>query len=117
MPVARNHLDAVTLGDFIYVLGGRPPVTTVNELTAGGGQGWELVFNGLSADAASRLGARAKRVTRIAEGRYTVELGSSSRPEPLIAELAAAGASLVSVSPLRTTLEDVFVSAIGTGAA
>jgi ABC-2 type transport system ATP-binding protein len=90
---------------------------SVNELTAGGGQGWELVFNGLSPDAAARLGARATRVTRIAEGRYTVELGPSSRPEPLIAELAAAGAALVSVSPLRTTLEDVFVSAIGAGAA
>ena len=36
----------------------------------------------------------------------------AARPEPLIAELAAAGAALVSVAPLRTTLEDVFMSAL-----
>jgi ABC-2 type transport system ATP-binding protein len=88
---------------------------SVNELTAGGGQGWEIVVNGLSAEAASRLGARAKRVVQIADGRYTIDVGAEVRPEPVIAELSAMGASLVSVAPLRTTLEDVFVSATGGG--
>ncbi|MBI1850161.1 MAG: hypothetical protein HYR85_07435 [Planctomycetes bacterium] len=31
MPTARNHLVAVDLGSFIYVLGGRPPITAANE--------------------------------------------------------------------------------------
>jgi ABC-2 type transport system ATP-binding protein len=87
-------------------------VGSVNELTAGGSPGWEIVASGLSPDAAARLGPRAKRVTRIAEGRYALEL-ANARPEPVIAELAAAGAAVVSVSPLRTTLEDVFVRATG----
>ena len=34
------------------------------------------------------------------------------RPEPIIAELAASGAELVSVAPLRTSLEDVFLQAL-----
>jgi hypothetical protein len=32
--------------------------------------------------------------------------------EPFIAALAAAGASLVSVQPLRTSLEDVFMESV-----
>jgi len=85
---------------------------SVNELTAGGSPGWEIVVSGLSADAATRIGQKAKRVTRITEGRYTLEL-AHTRPEPVIADLAAAGAAIVSVLPLRTTLEDVFVRATG----
>jgi hypothetical protein len=34
------------------------------------------------------------------------------RPELVISELAAAGAALISVTPVKTTLEDVFISAI-----
>ena len=41
-----------------------------------------------------------------------LQLTADSRPEPAIAELAAAGAVLVSVTPAKTTLEDVFISAI-----
>ena len=52
-------------------------------------------------------------MTKIADDRYSLELSNEARPEALIAELAAAGASLVSVMPLRTTLEDVFLQALG----
>ena len=38
----------------------------------------------------------------------------TTRPEPLIAELAAAGARLISVAPLKATLEDVFMARVGT---
>ena len=57
--------------------------------------------------------ARAARVTKIADGRYSFELPSETRPEALITELASAGASLVSVMQTRTTLEDVFLKALG----
>ncbi|HUL73518.1 MAG TPA: ABC transporter ATP-binding protein [Vicinamibacterales bacterium] len=89
---------------------------TVAELAASageGGQGWEVVVTSLPAAAADRLAPRVRRVTSIAEGRYSIELGSDVRPEPLVAELTAAGAALVSVTTLRTTLEDAFLKAIG----
>jgi ABC-2 type transport system ATP-binding protein len=86
---------------------------SVNELTARGGKGWEIVLGDVSPSLADRLTPRARRVTRIADGRYTIDVAPEVRPEPFIAECAAAGASLVSVAPLRTTLEDVFVERVG----
>jgi hypothetical protein len=54
-------------------------------------------------------------VTEIDEGRFSIEAPVSVRPEALVAELAAAGASLVSVTPLRVTLEDVFLARVAAG--
>jgi ABC-2 type transport system ATP-binding protein len=95
---------------------------TVDELTTGapgtsGAQGWEIVASGVSADLASRLTSRVAQIRPIAGGRYAIALAAGARPEPLIAEIAAGGASLISVAPLRTTLEDVFLRALGEGAA
>lgn len=86
---------------------------TLTELTGRERGGTDLVVTDLRADLADRLGRRLRRVIRIADGRYHLELPPDVRPEPLIAELAAAGAVLVSVAPARTTLEDVFVEALG----
>jgi ABC-2 type transport system ATP-binding protein len=88
---------------------------SVNELTASGAKGWELVVSDLSDEAANRFKPRTRRMTRIAEGRYSIDLDAHIRPEPMVAELAATGAALVSVTPLRMTLEDVFVTATGAG--
>jgi ABC-2 type transport system ATP-binding protein len=82
------------------------------ELTDGAARGFEMVVAGLSTAVAEALQPRVAALTRIDEGRYSVHLGPGLRPEPLVAELAAAGASLVSVSPLRTTLEDVFMEVL-----
>jgi len=90
---------------------------TIDELTTRAGLGWEVVVGGMGHSLADRLQPRVRKLTIIADGRYSIEIGPDTRPEPLIAELAAAGASLVSVTPLRTTLEDVFLERIGqTGA-
>jgi ABC-2 type transport system ATP-binding protein len=75
-----------------------------------GEAGWEIVVAGLSASAADRLRGDVRRLTRIADDRYSLALDSDSRPEPLIAGLTAAGATLVSVVPVRTSLEDVFIA-------
>jgi ABC-2 type transport system ATP-binding protein len=79
------------------------------DLTAGTARGWEVIVDGLSDEAAARVGRRARRVTRIADRRYSLEIESAMRPEPLIADLAASGASLVSVTPVRATLEEFFL--------
>jgi ABC-2 type transport system ATP-binding protein len=78
-------------------------------------RGMELVVSGLAPATADRMASRMRKVTRIAEGRYSLELPVELRPEPILAELAAAGAALVSATPLRTTLEDVFVHALESG--
>jgi ABC-2 type transport system ATP-binding protein len=76
-------------------------------------RGWEIVAAGVGPSMVDRLNVEARRVTLIAPGRYAVELPADVRPEPVVAALAAAGASLVSVTPLRATLEDVFVQRTG----
>ena len=50
--------------------------------------------------------------SRIGDGRYTLELPLDPPPEQLLAELTAAGAHLVSLNPIRETLEDFFVEQV-----
>jgi ABC-2 type transport system ATP-binding protein len=89
---------------------------SVSELTAKasrrGGPGWEVVAGGLSPDLAARISPRVQHLTRIADDRYSFDLADEDHPETMIAELAAAGARLVSLTPLKATLEDVFMSAL-----
>jgi ABC-2 type transport system ATP-binding protein len=83
----------------------------LNELTDRRARGAEIVMGDLAPDVVERVRARVRRITRIDAGRYSLEVDASTRPEIVIADLAAAGASLVSVNPIRTTLEDVFLEA------
>jgi hypothetical protein len=58
-------------------------------------------------------------VTRIGEGRYTIDLPVHPPPDQVLAEISRAGASLVSINPIRDTLEDFFVrrvAQVGDGA-
>jgi len=51
--------------------------------------------------------------------RYVIDLPPDGRPEEVARELSGAGATLVSINPLRETLEDVFVrrvAEVGSGA-
>jgi ABC-2 type transport system ATP-binding protein len=72
-------------------------------------QGWEVVMAGVPAAALERVRARTSRVLTVAGDRYVIDLPPDGRPEELVRELTGAGASLISVNPLRETLEDVFV--------
>ena len=72
-------------------------------------QGWELVMAGVPPEALERVRSRARRVVTIGDDRYAIDLPPDGRPEELLRELAAAGATPVSLNPLRETLEDVFV--------
>jgi len=84
----------------------------LTELTAGGARGWEVVASGVPDAFVARLSHRGVKTSRISDGRYTFELPVDSSPEPFVAELAATGGQLVSVSGLRTTLEDVFMERV-----
>ena len=75
-------------------------------------RGWELVVTNVSSATLERLRPIASRLTEISTGRYTVELPLTEAPEPVVSMLAGAGASIVSLNPLRDTLEDFFVQRI-----
>ena len=85
---------------------------TLTDLTASVRRGCEVIVSNLGRDAVARMTGRVARVTEIADGRYCFELSAGERPEPMIAALTADGATLVSVSPVRASLEDVFLEAI-----
>ena len=84
----------------------------VSDLVAFELKGWELVVANLSDDALRALAGRARTVTAIAHGRYTLDLPADAEPERLIGELRAGGATLVSLNPVRETLEDYFVEQV-----
>ena len=73
---------------------------------------WELVVANLSPHALERFRPLATRVTPIAHDRYTIELPLSQAPERLVADVAAAGGTLVSLNPVRETLEQFFVNRV-----
>jgi len=75
-------------------------------------RGWEVVMTGVAATLLASLEAKGIKATSVSEGRYAFELPRDARPEPFIAELTGAGAALLSVSPLHTTLEEVFVQQV-----
>jgi ABC-2 type transport system ATP-binding protein len=89
----------------------------ISDLLSGNGRGWELIVAGVSAESLAPLTSQAASVTSLDEGRHTLVLPSSAAPEPLVADLIAAGARIVSLTPVRQTLEEYFVERVGPGAA
>lgn len=77
--------------------------------------GWELVADGVNAAALDLLRARARSVTALHDGRYTVDLPPAA-PEETVQALAAAGGRVVSLNPVRHTLEDYFVQHVSQAA-
>ncbi len=75
-------------------------------------KGWELVIAGVGEAAEASLRERAARVTRIAEDRYAIEIPGADAPEGLVRDLIGSGARLVSLNPVRPTLEDFFVERV-----
>ena len=75
-------------------------------------QGWELVVTGVQPSAVSDLGSDVRRVTRIADGRYSLELTGARPPEQVLSQLVSRGARLVSLNPRHQTLEDFFVKQV-----
>jgi ABC-2 type transport system ATP-binding protein len=85
---------------------------TLDELTGLAAHGWELVVTGVSDQVLDRVRASVVSVTRVGDARFALSLPASTAPEPLMAQLAASGGRVVSLNPLRTTLEDVFVEQV-----
>ena len=84
----------------------------LNELREFAVQGWELIMEHVPAAALEQVRQRARRVLAIAGDRYVIELPPEGRPEEMLRELTGAGATTISLNPLRQTLEDVFIKRV-----
>ena len=72
-------------------------------------RGWELVMAGLTPEVLARLGRAPRATTEIRSRPLRARAAARPPPEQVLAELTAAGAQLVSLNPMRETLEDFFV--------
>jgi ABC-2 type transport system ATP-binding protein len=77
-------------------------------------RGWELVVANLSEQVRTSLAPRVQSITTLSSDRFTVELSPKDSPEKIIQELTAQGVQVLSLNPIRSTLEDYFVSTVGT---
>ena len=75
-------------------------------------RGWEVVAVGVDSTLLAALTPRATSVTRIGDDRFVFDLPVDSGPDRFVADLSAAGATLLSVNPIRDTLEDFFVQQV-----
>jgi ABC-2 type transport system ATP-binding protein len=92
------------------VAGGRLAASGVlSDMLAFEVRGWELVVSEVTPDALARITPAPRRVTPISDRRYALELSLEQPPERVLADLVATGARLVSLNPVRDTLEDFFV--------
>jgi ABC-2 type transport system ATP-binding protein len=107
--------DAEALCNRVAIMAGGRLVANgrIADLQAFQAHGWELVVGNLAADSLERHRARVRRVTPLGHDRYSLELPLEPAPEVLLRDLMAAGAHLVSLNPMRETLEDFFVKRVG----
>lgn len=75
-------------------------------------RGWELVVADVPEAVRTELHARVLSMTPLAHNRYTLELAPTELPEQLLQELSRHGVQVVSLNPIRTTLEDYFVTTV-----
>jgi len=76
-------------------------------------RGWELIMANVAPELLDRHRARALRIMPLGEHRYSLELALEPAPELLLRDLIAGGAHLVSLNPVRDTLEDFFIKKVG----
>lgn len=102
--------DAETLCSRVAILARGRLVTTgrLDELLAFTTRGWEVVV-GIAADGLARLAGAVRRSQHITGDQYALEFPPERTPADIVAQLASAGGQLQALSPIRETLEDVFV--------
>jgi ABC-2 type transport system ATP-binding protein len=88
----------------------------LSEMLAFHVHGWELVVADLQESVVAKLGARVLSAVPIGAGRFQLELPQETPPEQLLGDIVAAGGRLVSLNPIRETLEDIFVERVREGA-
>jgi ABC-2 type transport system ATP-binding protein len=75
-------------------------------------RGWDLIVSGLAAAALSELATAGALTRQIADGRYHVVLPETTSLDAALAQITAVGGQMVSVNPVRDTLEDFFMARV-----
>jgi ABC-2 type transport system ATP-binding protein len=75
-------------------------------------RGWELTVTGLSDAAAGSLSDLGVTATLISADRHHIRLPASASPDQVVARVASSGGQVVSLNPVRDTLEDFFVAQV-----
>ena len=107
--------DAETLCSRVGVLAQGKLVAAgpLSEILAFEVKGWELVMSGASDALRPDLERLARVVTPLSDGQVMLHLASDAEPDRVLAELTRLGARLVSLTPVRETLEDYFLQVVG----
>jgi hypothetical protein len=74
------------------------------------------VVANLSDEMRHALASRVRSMTALAHGRYTIEVPPEQAPDDILQALRHGGAQVVSLNPVRETLEDYFVQSVGAAA-
>ena len=75
-------------------------------------RGWDLIVSGLAGPGVTDAGGPGAVSREIAEGRYHLVLPEGASLDEAMARVTALGGQLVSVNPVRDTLEDFFVARV-----
>ncbi|MSO81923.1 MAG: ABC transporter ATP-binding protein [Acidobacteria bacterium] len=109
--------DAETLCNRVAILtdGRLAAEGDLSEMLAFQARAWELVVAGLVDTVLERATASGHvvKATPLGVGRYALEVPLSASPDRLVTEWVAQGAQLVSINPIRETLEEFFVRQVG----
>jgi len=75
-------------------------------------RGWELVASNVTESAVHHLQSCARWIVSIGDGRYSIELPLEHPPERVLSVLTTSGAHVISLNPIRESLEDFFVQQV-----
>jgi ABC-2 type transport system ATP-binding protein len=106
--------DAEALCSRVGILaGGRLAASgRLSDMVAYEVRGWELVVSGIDTAALQMFATVADRITPIDAVRSMLELPKQAQVASVVGDLARAGATIVSLNPVHTTLEDVFMQQV-----
>ena len=85
---------------------------TVSEMVPFRVRGWELIVSGLAPERVQDVAGPGAEVRQIADARYHLVLPDATSLDPAMGRLTAVGGQLLSVTPVRDTLEDFFVARV-----
>jgi ABC-2 type transport system ATP-binding protein len=109
--IAQAHAEALCSRVAVVAKGRLVAEGPLTQILAFKVHGWELVMSHVpmpTIECALKDG-RITKALPLGEDRYALDLPLETAPDKLMADLTNAGAKLVSLNPLRETLEDFFV--------
>ena len=84
----------------------------LSELLSSNIKGWEVVVSNVTDAGLRPFASTATRVTALTGDRFTLELPPDADAAALVGALGAAGARVIALTPVHTTLEELFVQRV-----